>query len=64
MYYTRLFDQTEEKVVDGETVVFTKTYYNCESLPRPVDELVDVQLAPGYALGAGWVGVGYLGGSK
>ena len=75
VYYTRLFDQTEEKVVDGETVVFTKTYYNCESLPRPVDELVDVQLAPGYALGTGWedhlkwpwqsfVGVGYLGGSK
>lgn len=75
VYYTRLFDQTEEKVVNGETVVFAKTYYNCESLPRPVDELVDVQLAPGYALGAGWedhlkwpwqsfVGVGYLGGSK
>ena len=75
VYYSRLFDQTEEKVVDGETIVFTKTYYSCESLPRPVDELVDVQLAPGYALGDSWedhlkwpwqsfVGVGYLGGSK
>ena len=75
VYYSRLFDQTEEKVVDGETVVFTKTYVNCESLPLPVDQLVDVQLAPGYALGAGWedhlkwpwqsfVGTGYLGGSK
>ena len=75
VYYSRLFDQNEEKVVDGETVVFTKTYVNCESLPLPVDQLVDVQLAPGYALGASWedhlkwpwqsfVGTGYLGGSK
>lgn len=75
VYYTRLFDQTEEKVVDGETIVFSKTYANCESLPRPVGELDDVTLAPGYALGNGWedhlkwpwqsfVGVGYQGGSK
>lgn len=75
VYYTRLFDQTEEKVVDGETIVFSKTYANCESLPRPVGELDDVTLASGYALGNGWedhlkwpwqsfVGVGYQGGSK
>ena len=75
VYYTRLFDQTEEKVVGGETVVFNKTYTNCESLPRPVDELIDVTLAPGYAIGEGWedhlkwpwqsfVGIGFQGGSK
>ena len=75
VYYSRLFDQTEEKVVDGETITFTKNYYNCESLLRSVDSLIDVELAPGYAIGAGWedhlkwpwqtfVDVGFKGGSK
>lgn len=75
VYYSRLFDQTEEKVIDGETITFSKNYYNCESLLRPVDSLIDVELAPGYAIGAGWedhlkwpwqsfVGVGFQGGSK
>ena len=75
VYYTRLFDQTEDKDVDGETITFTKNYYNCESLLRPVDSLIDVELAPGYAIGEGWedhlkwpwqtfVDVGFKGGSK
>ena len=75
VYYTRLFDQTEDKDVGGETITFTKSYVNCESLPLPVDQLVDVELQPGYAIGANWedhlkwpwqsfVNVGYLGGSK
>ena len=75
VYYSRLFDQTEDKEVDGETITFTKNYYNCESLLRPVDSLIDVELAPGYAIGAGWedhlkwpwqtfVDVGFKGGSK
>ena len=75
VYYTRLFDQTEDKDVGGETITFTKSYVNCESLPMPVDQLVDVELQPGYAIGANWedhlkwpwqsfVNVGYLGGSK
>ena len=75
VYYSRLFDQTEDKEVDGETITFTKNYYNCESLLRSVDSLIDVELAPGYAIGAGWedhlkwpwqtfVDVGFKGGSK
>ena len=75
VYYTRLFDQTEDKDVSGETITFTKSYVNCESLPLPVDQLVDVELQPGYAIGANWedhlkwpwqsfVNLGYLGGSK
>ena len=75
VYYSRLFDQTEEKEVDGETITFTKNYYNCESLLRSVDSLIDVELVPGYAIGAGWedhlkwpwqtfVDVGFKGGSK
>jgi len=75
VYYTRLFDQTEDKEIDGETVTFTKNYANCESLLRSVDSLIDVELAPGYAIGAGWedhlkwpwqtfVDVGFTGGSK
>lgn len=75
VYYTRLFDQTEDKEVDGETITFSKNYYNCESLLRSVDSLIDVELAPGYAIGANWedhlkwpwqtfVDVGYKGGSK
>lgn len=75
VYYSRLFDQTEEKEVSGETVTFSKNYYNCESLLRPVDRLIDVELAPGYVIGKGWedhlkwpwqtfVDVGFKGGSK
>lgn len=75
VYYTRLFDQTEDREIDGETVTFTKNYFNCESLLRSVDSLIDVELAPGYAIGAGWedhlkwpwqtfVDVGFKGGSK
>ena len=75
VYYSRLFDQTEEKEIEGETITFTKNYYNCESLLRSVDNLIDVELAPGYAIGAGWedhlkwpwqtfVDVGFKGGSK
>ncbi|MBQ9326554.1 MAG: hypothetical protein IJ246_12400 [Clostridia bacterium] len=75
VYYTRLFDQTEDKEIDGETITFTKNYYNCESLLRSVDSLVDVELAPGYTIGENWedhlkwpwqtfVDVGYKGGSK
>ena len=75
VYYTRQFDQTEDKGVGGETVTFTKSYANCESLPLPVDQLVDVELQPGYAIGKGWedhlkwpwqsfVDIGYKGGSK
>ena len=75
VYYTRQFDQTEDKGVGGETVTFTKSYANCESLPLPVDQLVDVELQPGYAIGEGWedhlkwpwqsfVDIGYKGGSK
>lgn len=75
VYYTRLFDQTEDKDVGGETITFTKSYANCESLPLPVDQLVDVELQPGYAIGEGWedhlkwpwqsfVDIGYKGGSK
>ena len=75
VYYTRLFEQTEDKEIDGETITFTKNYYNCESLLRSVDSLVDVELAPGYTIGENWedhlkwpwqtfVDVGYKGGSK
>ncbi|MBQ8092708.1 MAG: hypothetical protein IJ242_03935 [Clostridia bacterium] len=75
VYYTRLFDQTEDREIDGETITFTKNYANCESLLRSVDSLIDVELAPGYAIGTGWedhikwpwqtfVDVGYKGGSK
>ena len=75
VYYSRQFNQTEDKEIDGETVTFTKNYYNCESLLRSVDSLIDVELAPGYAIGAGWedhlkwpwqtfVDVGFKGGSK
>ena len=75
VYYSRLFNQTENKEINGETITFTKNYYNCESLLRPVDSLIDVELAPGYAIGAGWedhlkwpwqtfVDVGFKGGSK
>lgn len=75
VYYSRLSDQTEDKTVDGETITFTKSYYNCESLLRPVDSLIDVELAPGYVIGKNWedhlkwpwqsfVNVGFQGGSK
>ncbi|MDO5299594.1 MAG: hypothetical protein Q4F18_09210 [Clostridia bacterium] len=75
VFYTRLFDQTEDKTVDGETITFTKNYANCESLPLPVDSLIDVTPARGYAIGSTWedhlkwpwqsfIGVGYQGGSK
>ena len=75
VYYSRQFNQTEDKVIDGETITFTKNYYNCESLLRSVDSLIDVELAPGYAIGKGWedhlkwpwqtfVDVGFKGGSK
>lgn len=75
IYYTRLFDQTEEKTVGGETITFSKIYYNCEALPMPTSQLTDVTPAPGYAFGKGWeehikwswqsfIGTGYQGGTK
>ncbi|MGN0801355.1 MAG: hypothetical protein ACI4MF_02035 [Candidatus Faecivicinus sp.] len=75
VYYTRLTNQTEDREIDGETITFTKNYYNCESLLRSVDSLIDVELQPGYVIGESWedhlkwpwqsfVGVGYQGGSK
>ena len=75
VYYSRLSGQTEDKEINGETITFSKNYYNCESLLRPVTELIDVELAPGFAIGANWedhlkwpwqsfVGVGFQGGSK
>lgn len=75
VYYSRLNGQTEDKEINGETITFSKNYYNCESLLRPVTELIDVELAPGFAIGANWedhlkwpwqsfVGVGFQGGSK
>ena len=74
LYYTRQ-SGVEEKTVGADTVVFTKNYVNCETLFRPVSELIDVELAPGYAIGQGWedhikwpwqsfVNVGFIGGSK
>lgn len=74
LYYERLYDQTEEKTVNGETITFSKSYYTAETLPLPTSEL-DVELEPGYAIGASWedhlkwpwqtfVGTGYQGGTK
>ncbi len=73
--YTRLFDQTEEKTVDGTGILFTKEYVNCEVLQLPVSELSDMECLPGYTLGnsfedhlkyswQSFIGTGYQGGTK
>ena len=77
LIYDRLYDQTEDKTVDGKVITFDKRYWNPETLLRSPSELAEygVKVARGYTLGSGWedhlkwpwqtfINEGYQGGSK
>lgn len=72
-YFTRVYDQKEEKEVDGTVYTFDKSYSNADNLPLNPDQCIGLTAQPGYVFGTNWsmhgrwpwqsfIGLGFEGG--
>lgn len=75
VFFTRVYDQTEEKEIDGTVYTFDKVYGNADNVPLEPGDCTGITAKPGYVLGGSFgehlkwpwqsfIGVGYLGGTK
>jgi hypothetical protein len=53
-YFTRVYDQTAVKTVDGEELTFDKSYDNADNLPLSPEDCTGITAQPGYVIGDSW----------
>ena len=74
-YFERVYDQTADVEIDGQSITMDKVYGNADNMPLSPAECTGISAKPGYVLGDSWemhgrwpwqtfINEGYLGGSK